>query len=696
MRGSDTESGSPRHSDPLLHAVGEAAVAAEAGRLVPRERPETTRGPNEHAARLLEVIAGAEARAAALAERVEHVRSELSSLRSSLADVERRQVTLPHPDTVLHIGVSAFLLVALGLALWARSVDYALRVTSDTPTFLALVAGMAERPFSGESPFLDADVATQHATPYIQALAFAWRVFGGPSASPAALGGFLALAGIVVFGLTLLCVFLYVRRLAGARAAWLSIPVLLGVFGPPHVIWASDLSLHGALYAGFFPQNVAMGTLLLTLLALERRSRESLVAAALLASLTMLVHPFTGVLLCVLATAESCRLAIRRDGSFVRVPVALGAGFVLGSLWPAFSLDRAFAETGVTGIVFVGLCVAAPFGAPRMAAHDLWARSASRLERLAARVDSADTIFRLAVAGAVGTAAVALWELALVHSPPEESARLAVYWVDDRWRWPLLLVAGTVGIAGLARLARRGLIVPGLWFAGCFGIGALGAVGLPLPVWYRFLLLCQVPLAIGVAVVVAESRRPRTVGLVAATFVLALSVKVGALLLAPPTVTYFGEALQPAWSLGEHIPPGKGLVAADPATAYFIPATTGRRVLTVDKGHVSSRKELEAAREGYKLLHRYYAGGDGWWKAAQEMWARGVRYVVVAKQTTLEPKTLDDFIWQTAALRTPAQRAALGNYFYENNRVGTLVHDSDDYAVYRLEKAKLFPEAGGP
>ena len=74
-----------------------------------------------------------------------------------------------------------------------------------------------------------------------------------------ALGGFLALVGIVVFAFTLWCVFLYVRRLAGSTAAWVSIPVLLGIFGPPHVIWASDLSLHAALYAGFFPRTSRSG-----------------------------------------------------------------------------------------------------------------------------------------------------------------------------------------------------------------------------------------------------------------------------------------------------------------------------------------------------------------------------------------------------------------------------------------------------
>jgi hypothetical protein len=409
----------------------------------------------------------------------------------------------------------------------------------------------------------------------------------------------------------------------------------------------------------------------------------------------MLVHPFTGVLLCVLATAEACRLALASDPAARRAPIALGAGFWAGALWPAYTLDRAFAETGLRGIVFVALCVGAPFGVAAVRARGWLSVRSGVVVGLVRLLDSPRAAFRLALLGLLGTVATAAWELALIHAPPTESARLAIYWVDERWRWPLLLVAGTAGLSGLARLARRGRIVPAVWFGGCFSLGALGALGLPLPVWYRFLLLCQVPLAAGVATVVAEAPRSRTAGLVAVTFAVTLSVKVFTLVAPPATVSYLGTSLQPVWTLREHIPPGDGLVATDPATAYFIPAVTGRRVLTVDKGHVSSRRELALADDGYRLLHRFYVGGPDWWTAAQELWQRGVRYVVVEKHTTLEPETLAGFIWQTAALRTPEQRKALGVYFYENNRIGTLVYDSPDYAVYRLDKAKLFATPSG-
>jgi hypothetical protein len=683
---------------PLLRVVGDPGHAVtRAGQVPVRSEHEVARGREDPGAgQLAEALRSAEERARAIAARVEQIQAELQLARTELVRAGTGRVAFPHAGVVLRAAVGLVAVGLLGLVLWARAVDYALRVTSDTPTFVALISDMATAPFERQSPFLEHGTGTQHATPYMQLLAFLWSAFGGEADTPVAIGRFLALVGIVVFAFALWCVFLYVRRLAGSTAAWASVPVLLGVFGPPHVIWASDLSLHGALYAGFFPQTLAIATTLLTLVVLERRSNRSLAAACMLSAATMLVHPFTGVLLAVLATAESCRLAVNRDRAAVRAPIALATGFLVGTLWPAYSLDRAFAETGLRGFFFIGLCVLAPAVALRVAPAVASTRPVAAAAWVLARIETAPAALRLAIVGGIATCAIAVWEWMLVQSPPDESARLAIYWVDDRWRWPLLLVAGLVGLSGLARLARHGHVVPAVWFVGCAAVGTLGAMGLPVPVWYRFLLLCQVPLAVGVATVVAQGRRePRTVAIIAATFAVALGVKAVTLLEAPANVSYFGQPLQPAWSLGRDIPPGPGLVATDPATAYFIPATTGRHVLTVDKGHVSSRAELARSAEGYRLLRRFYAGDADWWAAAREMWRRGVRYVVVAKQTTLEPKTLDDFIWQSARLETDAQRKALGNYYYENNRVGTLVLDSPDYAVYRLVRAKLFGPVGG-
>ena len=666
-------------------------------RLHEQEAARATSGDEERSHAWFDSLTSAEERAQRLAHEVELARGELGGLAVAVepqVDGGMRPAARPFlarldVDALLRVSVTILLAGLLSITVWAGVHDYALRVTSDTPTFIALVTGMAERPFAEQSPFLAQQVATQHATPYMQAVAFLWSFLGGGERDPVSAARLLGLVGIPVFALLLYSVFLYARRVAGSRAAWLALPVLLGVFGPPHVIWASDQSLHGALYASYFPQNLAIALLLLTLLALERDGYPMLVLACLGAATTMLVHPFSGVLLCVLATVQGCYIALRGGSGYYRAPVALTVGFALGMTWPAYSLDEAFAETGIRGVFVVGLCAASVFAVHGLTRANRLTRAPRVLTGPLERLSSSSAALKLAVAGAVGTAIVVVWELALVHSPPEESARLAIYWVDDRWRWPLLLIAGTVGLSGLAWLARRGSIVPAFWLAGCLALGLMGVVGLPIPVWYRFLLLCQIPLAIGVAAVLAHVGSTRTLAIVLATFALAIGVKVATLFEAPQSVSYFGSELQSVWKLGEHVPPGPGLVATDPKTSYFIPAATGHRVLTLDKAHASSRLELAFAADGYRLLRRYYAGGRTWWQAAQEMWRRGVRYVIVEKHTTLQPAQLQDFTWQSSILRTDAQRRGLSRYFYENNRVGDLVYDSPDYTVYKLDPRKL-------
>jgi len=139
------------------------------------------------------------------------------------------------------------------------------------------------------------------------------------------------------------------------------------------------------------------------------------------------------------------------------------------------------------------------------------------------------------------------------------------------------------------------------------------------------------------------------------------------------------------------IPTAPGLVATDPFTAYYVPAAAGHRVLTVTKAHVGSADELAASQAGYALLHEY-ANGDDWWAAAQRMWRRGVRYVVIEKRTLLRAPTLAEFsTGPTPLVRTPADRRWLGTYFYRNNRLATTLYDSPNYVVYRLEKRKLWP-----
>lgn len=596
----------------------------------------------------------------------------------------------------------------VALQLWAIDVQYPLRVTSDVPTYLALLRGMAAHPLASQSPFLETPgVASPHATPYVLGLALLWHALAPPGQAhnPLAVGRFLGLVGIPVSLAMLAMIALYASRIAGRRQALVTIPVLLALFGPAHVIWANDLSINGLLYASFYPENVAFALALAALLALRGRGWPSLAVASLLCGWAMVESPLTGTLLAGLASVDACLRAVRGENGIYRSSAALSIGFLAGTAWPTYQLNQGMALGGIPGSVIIAACVAAPravaIAAPLLRRGA--ALIAQRVSRIADSISAERTVIRFAVAGAAIVLVLAVWELLLVMQPPSDplvhSNRLAIYWGEDRWRWFVMLAAAAAGVCGLVRLARRGQPLLLIWFAGCYGIAALGLVGLPVPVWWRFLLLCQVPLAIGTATALVEARLPLSRRLVGGTLAFAMAFKLITLIALPRSVTYFGAPLQSAYSFGHLIPRAPaGLVASDPFTSFYVPGTTGRRVLTVTKGHVESQAELDDSNRGYALLHAFYeAPNTDWWPSAEALWNTDVRFVLLEKETSLAPANLQLFsTGPTPLIRTPTERRMMGRMYWRLGRIGVLIHSGPEYVLYRLSHTKLFPAAPSP
>jgi hypothetical protein len=596
--------------------------------------------------------------------------------------------------------VSVAVLIAMELA--AIFNHYAMRVTADTPTFMALIRDLAIHPLKPDSVFFGShDTQSIHASPYLQFLGLIWRLVAPSSelASPMALGRFVGIVTIPVTLFVLGMLWLYTRALAGRTAAFISIPALLFLFGPVHIAFPSDLTINGFMSTGYFPTTFATGVTLATLLALRRRSWQWTIATVLLTALTLTTDPLNGSVLIALMIAYACLRAPTDLGDSLRVPLILMWAFMVADTWPAFDVFRAFAASGLP----VPATIVGAFVAPQIwrLAHRLIGAARRLVGRLPTMSISAAVERRVALTAAWSAGIIAMWGLyTMQHWPTDQpilqTFRLGFYWNDQRDRWLLLLIPGACGLIGLLRLARRGGAEMLVWFAGFFVAGSVGAVvhlttGVQLPFYYRFILLCQVPMAVGLAAFVAQHKSRLAAGVAVLTLLIGFGFKVGTLLTTSTDLSYFGARLPSIWAVGDVIPPGSGAVASDPNTSYFIPVAARDHVITLGQGHADSGTEPQRAKTGYLVMRQLYEGSPASATAAlRNLWAQGVHWVIVEKFTSFRAADLQTFFAAPYnGLISGADVVPMARYYSRLQTVGDSVYDDGEFTVFRLDPARF-------
>ncbi|MGO9975871.1 MAG: hypothetical protein ACLP01_24315 [Solirubrobacteraceae bacterium] len=588
--------------------------------------------------------------------------------------------------------------------------SYSMRVTSDTPTFIALVRELARAPMQPDSVFFNTlDTQSIHASPYMQALGLLWRAMApaGHLGDPMAIGRFLAIMAIPVTLFTLGMLWLFTRSVAGRTAAFAAIPAVLSLFGPAHIIFSSDLTLGGLLATGYYPTTLAAGLSLAVLMLLRKRSKPASVATVLLLALTLTIDLFSGTVLLLFTITYSCIAARRERSEARRIPGLILGAFALAALWPMFHIFAAFDGAGIPVLELLVGAFVAPWLwcllAPRLA---VLTRSLPGLARLARAHVGAAGELRVALFGLWACAILALWALYLIghwpDNPALQSYRLGLYWDDQVYRWPLLLAPGAVGAIGLQRLVRRGAGELALAAGAMYAVGVVGSIvffatHLQLPLYYRFILACQLPMAVGMGAFLAHHKSRRAAKLAWATLVLAFAFKALTLVCVSTNQSYFGSPLQSAWTLGQVIGPDTGRVASDPSTSYYIPAAAGDPVVTLS-GHADSGAEPRRADIGYRLMHELYAGDD--WQSADallHLWLDGVRWVVVEKFTSLRPADRQLFFFGPySGLVTRSDMALMARYYSRLAAAGTQVYDDNEYTVFKLDGRRLEQAINAP
>jgi hypothetical protein len=613
-----------------------------------------------------------------------------------------------------HVGVMvaslASVTVLVAMQVLAVFNHYALRVISDTPTFVALVRDLARAPMQPDSVFFRTlDTQSMHASPYMQALGLAWRELA-PAAQlsdPVALGRFLAIVAIPVTLFTLGMLWCFTWSVAGRTAAFAAIPAALVAFGPAHIIFSSDLTIGGLLATGFYPTTLATGLSLAVLMLLRKRSKLASLATVLLLALTLTTDLFSGTVLLLFTIIYSCLAARRERSEARRIPSLILGAFALAALWPLFHVFAAFESAGIPVLEVI----AGAFLAPR-----IWRVVAPRLATLRSAVPALARVanvrvgargeLRAALLGLWTCAMLALWTVYLIGHWPDNPAlrsyRLGLYWNDQVYRWLLLVAPGFVGVIGLQRLLRRGGGDVALGAVAMYGVGIVGSVTflvthIQLPLYYRFILACQMPVAVGVGAFLAHHKSRRAASLAWATLLLAIVFKTLTLLFVPSNENYFGSPLQSAWSLGRVIGAHTGRVASDPSTSYYVPAAADDPVVTLS-GHADSGAEAERAEIGYGLMHELYAGNA--WQSADallHLWSNGVRWVVVEKYTSLRPANRHLFFFGPySGLITRDDMAPMARYYSRLAEAGTPVYDDEEYTVFKLDGRRLEQAVNAP
>jgi len=600
------------------------------------------------------------------------------------------------------VGLSA-VATMLTLELWAFRTRYGMRVIADTPTYMSLLRELALHPFhSPPSPYLSHSVNLAHATPDVQLLALIWKGLAAAGLVHADLVDahaaytLLAVKGLIVTFLLFHALFVWARHQTGSSGmAWLAVAALPFVWGPALIVCPGDFSFHGFMTTADHSEPLAIALLLYALVVLDAKLKpRRLLAAATIVGAVTVTHPFTGVRLMALASAVACYHAVRREPerTWQLTPPAVALGYLLAAAWPAYHLSEAMQVGSFDGVQIAAVLAGLPYVAFGVGVVS------RRLPRLRAirlpALDAPDAALRLAVTGVVIVGAVAARELWLFQHPDPwlRTNRLAIYWNGPNIRyWPLLLAPALVGLVGLVRLAREEMPLPLLWASGCLGIGVLGATGFPIPLWHRFLLFAQIPLALGMAVVIAKAEWRAAGSIAVCTMACSAGFAFGTLLLMPKNVTYFRNKLQAGWRLEQLLPKASPtLIASDPASSYFF-IPLGDRTLTLTTWHVGGPSELPPIRRGYVLIHRVYVGYR-WRAAARQMWKLGVRYVVVNRGFRIQAPTVDAF----SSFDTPyivrdwAQLAEVDAYMHRLSLIARPVGRRVEYFVYRLDRRRLF------
>jgi hypothetical protein len=441
----------------------------------------------------------------------------------------------------------------------------------------------------------------------------------------------------------------------------------------PLLRWAGNTSLHGISYQFYYPQFFGIALLIWVVSINEsflRSKKNFLLGMSVLLSLILfLSHLLTGLLsifISLLQLLVFSSTTIREKAyifvSFMVIPL-------IGGFWPFYPVAQTLSSTNAYLLYYaMGIAIALTTSLAQLLR--------SQIQFI--KIKYSEAISKIEIEPIIIYSNVILTTYVIATQTSYFG-----FGAVNSWGSILLpLLPGLLYVFSKNILERPIFMILLIWSFACISIYIAGVMGLPLKVYWRFLFMSKLPLAMIVAYcwydqiknryLLAQSLLP----LVLILFFIG-TYKQYMIMGTAPTALHFKRVPQEYYIASKLNNIRDSTILSDPYTSYMISGLTDNKVYSVDSNRVSDYDQ-HITNGRNELLYDFYANPDDG-TLREILNGNEIDYIVLNKSISIDPKT-------RRIIRVPIPEENLTkmrNVIQRMNYV--LLTEDDSLVVYRLK-----------
>lgn len=389
----------------------------------------------------------------------------------------------------------------------------------------------------------------------------------------------------------------------------------------PLIRWAGNISLHGLTYQFYFPQFFGISLLLFILWLNEQHANGVARILPLVFSFNlvlMLSHPLTGLLSLFLTLFRLAVLTNQPISEKLRTYISLAILPAVATVaWPFYPVYLTFKSTRSYELILL------------MLGGVLALLFLTKRESLGRRLDwltgNYKGVKNIVFYFTIVALAYVLYNL---HGLPDYFRYKDV----SIWWFAYLPLMGGLAAFFYPEVRKRPLLLLlWVWGSGCMMGYLLGLAGLPVKVYWRFLLLAKIPLAILVAYTWANTEMPSKFSLRVKTLAAAL-LGIGVIhqlyVMQHSSMANYFKQIPLEYKIAEKLSnENDSTILSDPFTSYFLAGLTNNDVYAVDTDRISDYDQHIFEKHNMKAQQFFESKSEGDFKKILE--DGRVDYIVV-------------------------------------------------------------------